>query len=93
MDKINQNPYVVQNYLSQTGTIQSGFANFWQKFSGDFRSEFSGIALVSSGDYSMIPIDIPYYDAMGFPEERLRERSVIVNTVATQLCRVGQCQE
>ncbi len=93
LDKINQNPFVVQNYLSQTGLIQSGFANFWQEFSGDFRNEFSDIALVSSGDYSMVPIDIPYYDAMGFPEEKLRERTVIVNIVATQLCRVGKCQE
>ncbi len=93
LDKINQNLYVVKNYLSETGLIQSGFANFWQEFSGDFRNEFSDIALVSSGDYSMIPIDIPYYDAMGFPEERLGERTTIINAVATQLCSVGQCQE
>lgn len=93
LDKTNQNPFVVQNYLSQTGIIQSGFADFWQEFSGDFRSEFSNIALISSGDYSMVPIDIPHYDAMGFPEERLRERTSIVNAVATQLCRLGQCQE
>lgn len=93
LDKINHNPYVAQNYFSQTGLIQSGFTNFWQEFSGDFRNEFSNISFVSSGDYSMIPIGIPYYDTMGFPEERLRERAIIVNAVATQLCRVGQCQE
>lgn len=93
LDITNQNSFVVQNYLSQTGIIQSGFADFWQEFSGDFRSEFSNIALISSGDYSMVPIDIPHYDAMPFPEERLRERTSIVNAVATQLCRLGQCQE
>lgn len=93
LDKINQNSFVVQNYLSQTGIIQSGFANFWQEFSGDFRSEFSNIALVSSGTYAMIRTDASHYEVMGFPEEKLKERTTIINAVAVELCRKNKCEE
>lgn len=93
LDKINQNPYIVQNYFSQTGLVQSGFIEFWKEFSGDFHKEFSNIALVSSGTYAMIRTDASLFEIMGFPEEKLRERTTIVNAVATQLCRMNQCEE
>jgi hypothetical protein len=44
--------------------------------------------------YAMIRTDASLlWNAMGFTEERLRERTTIVNAVATQLCRINQCQE
>lgn len=93
LNKINQNSFVVQNYLSQTGLVKTGFIEFWQEFSWAFHQEFSKIALLTSGTYAMINTGATVNEVMWFPEEKLRERTQIINAVAVNLCINNQCKD
>lgn len=92
LQKINQNIFVRQNYDSQSGLVTSGFTSFWQEFSGGFRREFIEISGIVSLPYAMLnPNDAELW--IWFPEEKIRERGRLVNSVALSLCAQGECDE